>query len=64
MSIIYCEKHHRHFDSDFDSECPECEEECEFCGGEGEVTVDEFDPDSGQMMRGVGHQKCVCQLED
>ena len=64
MSIIYCEKHHRHFDSDFDSECPECEEECEFCGGEGVVTTD-ADDGEGHIMRGAGNEvPCVCQLEE
>lgn len=33
---------------------------CELCGDEGTVLVDIFDPDSGQMMRGVGTQPCVC----
>lgn len=64
MSIMICEKHHRHYDSDFHEDCPECEEECEFCGGEGEVAVDEFDPDSGQYMRGVRTKKCVCQVNE
>lgn len=27
MSIIYCHKHNRHVDTDYDVECPECEEE-------------------------------------
>lgn len=36
-------------------------ERCEDCKGEGEVSVDERDPDSGQMMRGVGVQRCHCQ---
>lgn len=33
---------------------------CEICNGEGVVQVDVFDPDSGQMMRGVGTEPCVC----
>ena len=33
---------------------------CELCNGEGTVQVDVFDPDSGQMMRGVGTQVCEC----
>lgn len=33
---------------------------CELCNGEGTVPVDVFDPDSGQMMRGVGTQVCEC----
>lgn len=27
MSMMYCEKHNRHFDSDYDTECPECEDD-------------------------------------
>lgn len=27
MSMMYCDIHHRHFDSDFETDCPECEEE-------------------------------------
>lgn len=37
--------------------CPECE-------GTGEVPADVFDPDSGQYQRGVGVQKCICQIEE
>lgn len=33
---------------------------CEICGGVGTVQVDVFDPDSGQLMRGVGTQVCEC----
>lgn len=62
MSIIYCEKHHRHYDSDFDIDCLECEEECEYCGGTGEVATDEDDGE-GHIMRGVGTEKCICQIE-
>ena len=29
MSMMYCDIHHRHFDSDFETDCPECEEEVE-----------------------------------
>ncbi len=41
MSMIYCYKHDRHFDSDFDTECSDCEAEddtiiktdtCSVCG--------------------------------
>lgn len=39
-------------------ECPEG-----ICDGSGEVTTDELDPDSGQYMRGVGTQKCLCQKQ-
>lgn len=38
-------------------------ERCEYCHGDGEVATDVFDPDSGQSMRGVGSEKCVCQTE-
>lgn len=34
--------------------------DCEYCGGEGVVHVDVFDPDSGQWMRGVGTKECIC----
>ena len=27
MSMMYCDIHHRHFDSDFETDCPECEDE-------------------------------------
>ena len=27
MSMIYCHKHDRYVDTDFDVECPECEED-------------------------------------
>ena len=26
MSIMFCEKHSQHYDTDYDLECPECEE--------------------------------------
>ena len=39
-------------------ECPEG-----LCDGSGEVSTDVFDPDSGQYMRGVGTEKCLCQVE-
>ncbi len=61
MSIMICEKHDRHYDSDF-TDCPECEDECEYCGGTGETATDETDSD-GNIMRGVGTQKCICQYE-
>lgn len=64
MSIIYCDKHDKHFDSDFEEDCPKCEEECEHCGGEGEVAVDVLDPDSMRYMAGVGSQPCICRLEN
>lgn len=64
MSIIYCEKHHRHYDSDYDEECPECEEECEHCGGEGVVRTD-ADDGEGHIMRGAGGEvPCICQIEE
>lgn len=62
MSIIYCEKHHRHYDSDFDEECPGCEEECEFCHGAGGWHSDAIDRD-GNIEVGVGEwEKCICQI--
>lgn len=27
MSMMYCHEHDRHYDSDYDYECPECEDE-------------------------------------
>lgn len=39
-------------------------EKCPYCGGEGKVATDVFDPDSGQMMRGVGEEICICQETD
>lgn len=27
MSVMYCEKHDRYHDTDYDLECPVCEEE-------------------------------------
>lgn len=62
MSIIYCHKHDTHYDSDYDTDCVNCEEECEECKGEGEVAVDVLDPDSGRYMKGVGMTPCICQL--
>jgi len=29
MSRMYCHKHDRHVDTDYDVECPECEDELE-----------------------------------
>lgn len=26
MSMMYCHTHDRHYDSDYDTDCPECEE--------------------------------------
>ena len=26
MSMMYCHKHDRHYDTDYDTECPRCEE--------------------------------------
>lgn len=34
---------------------------CEDCHGSGEVSIDERDPDSGQMMSMVGSMKCHCK---
>lgn len=37
---------------------------CGYCDGYGTVFEDVFDPDSGQMMRGVGKEvECICQLK-
>ena len=38
------------------------EEVCEFCGGTGEVSVDETDSD-GNIQRGVGTHKCICRVK-
>ncbi len=35
---------------------------CGYCEGTGEVSCDEDDGE-GHMMRGVGTQKCICQIE-
>ena len=63
---MYCHKHDEHYDSDLQTDCSGCDEEtteCEICEGTGEVAVDEFDPDSGRYMAGVGTQKCICRIE-
>lgn len=42
----------------------DCQEEvCEFCLGEGTVSTDESDGE-GHIMRGVGTEKCICQIRD
>ena len=41
----------------------ETAQRCEDCRGAGEIPVDERDPDSGQMMSGVGVQDCHCKSE-
>ena len=38
--------------------------ECEWCEDSGYVPADEFDPDSGQYMHGVGQQRCICNPRD
>tara|TARA_R110000868_G_scaffold160342_1_gene389797 strand:+ start:3280 stop:3513 length:234 start_codon:yes stop_codon:yes gene_type:complete len=38
----------------------EGDKKCSRCNGEGVYFVDVFDPDSGQMMRGVGTEECSC----
>ncbi len=38
-------------------------EECEYCGGMGEVTVMERDADSHEYAP-TGTQKCICQIVD
>jgi len=53
------------------AECARCAEivqegeegECEFCGGEGEVSVDGVDTD-GNVERGVDTQKCICKVDN
>ena len=32
------------------------------CDGSGEIATDELDTDSMQYMRGVGTEKCLCQI--
>jgi len=50
--------------------CGNCHKECDvedvcaLCNGEGEVATDELDHDSHQVMRGVGTEKCLCQVPD
>ena len=39
-------------------------DECPICRGEGVITCDEFDRDSGQYMAGVGTMRCQCTLEE
>lgn len=39
----------------------ENEDKCEWCGGEGVIATDEDDGE-GHTMRGVGSQKCICQV--
>ena len=36
---------------------------CEFCLGSGEISTDERD-ESGNWMRGVGSQKCICRIHE
>lgn len=51
-------------DSGICGDCLEhCEYVCEMCEGTGEVSVDEDDGE-GHTMRGVGTQKCLCQIKD
>lgn len=66
---MMCDKHQTFFDSDFYEECAVCEseysdaDECEWCGGTGEVMVDAEDGE-GHTMRGAGgFKKCTCKLE-
>ena len=35
---------------------------CEFCGGTGKVSCDEDDGE-GNVQRGVGIRKCICQIK-
>lgn len=41
----------------------EIEEVCEICLGDGVIDTDETDSD-GNVARGVGSAKCICQLSD
>lgn len=41
----------------------EVSDECPFCGGDGWVSTDERDSD-GNIERGVGRQKCICQIDN
>lgn len=43
----------------------ECDikEVCEWCRGSGEISTDEEDGE-GHTMRGVGTEKCPCQIEE
>lgn len=41
----------------------EVEDLCEFCLGDGVVDTDETDSD-GNVARGVGSAKCICQIHD
>ncbi len=49
--------------------CSKCKQECqvenvcEYCRGDGEVSVDETDGE-GHMMSGVGTEKCECRLDE
>ena len=47
------------------SEEEESREQCPegMCDGSGELACAEFDPDSGQYMRGVGTTKCLCRTK-
>lgn len=38
------------------------DEECEYCGGTGEVPTDEDDGE-GHIQRGVGTRMCICRAE-
>ena len=35
-------------------------EHCPYCLGTKKIQTDVFDADSGQMMRGVGEEDCLC----
>lgn len=46
-------------------ELPEFEDEvCEFCGGTGEVTVDEQVYPGEPHYAPIGTRKCICQIEE
>lgn len=39
------------------------EEECEYCGGSGEVSTNSIDS-SGNIERGTGSEVCVCMIKE
>lgn len=45
---------------DFAPKDSEPDEECEFCGGEGFIAIDEDDGE-GNTRKGVGSRRCICR---